>query len=280
MKNTNIETRFDDSFYTEMTSLLRRLRPIAVVAVLLASLATNVVADMPLHKDLKSYQDGKLGKKPVQWFYSSPLISPLYQANKLDHDMMDPSPYMFLTGRYGELFGPSIVNSKDMSLVWADQSYNFAQAAQVYQFQGQPVLGVFAGKAVQIYDQHYEKIYTVVPQGKLKGVDPDSHECLLTNDDTVVMIVCPGKEMDLTPLGGPEKGPVANCHVQEVDPVTNKVMFEWGTLEYFNITDTIWPIEGKDVFDLGRGPFDFCHMNSVEKVSEPGFDETQNDEMV
>lgn len=259
-----------------MASCLRRLRPLAIVAALLVSLTTHVVADMPLHKDLKSYQDGKLGKKPVQWFYSSPLISPLYQANKMDHDMMDPSPYLFLTGRYGELFGPSIASAKDMSLIWADQNYNFAQAAQPYMFRGERVLAVFAGKAIQIYNQHYEKIYSVVPQGKLEGVDPDSHECLLTNDDTVVMIVCPGKEVDLTPLGGPEKGPVANCHVQEVDPVTNEVKFEWATLEYFNITDTIWPIQGKDVFDLGRGPFDFCHMNSVEKVGGLELDERQD----
>lgn len=236
------------------------------IYILLASLLSSVVADAPFSKNLKSYQDGKLGKKPTQSFHSSPVKAPIYQVNKLKVDGLDPSPYLFLTGSYGGKFGPSIVSAKDLSLIWADQSYDFAQAAQNYMFKGEPVVGVWAGQAIQIYNQYYEKLYSVEPQGALKGVVPDSHESYITADNTVVMIVCPIKEVDLSVIGGPKRANVSDCHAQEVDPVTNEVLFDFATLDFFTVEDTHWPIMGKGVFDLGTTAFDFCHMNSIEKV--------------
>lgn len=252
-----------------MTTFPQHVRRFTFFAALLASLASPVIADVPLYKDLKSYQDGKLGQKPTQSFHSSPIKAPIYQVNTLDVDSIDQSPYLFLTGRYGEKFGPSIVSAKDMSLVWADQTYDFAQAAQPYIFKGQLVLGVWAGQAIQVYNQYYEKLYSVAPQGDCKGVLPDSHESFITADDTVVLIVCPPKEVDLTVIGGQGRGNVADCHVQEIDPVTNELLFDFATLDYFTLEDTHWPLVGKGVFDLGTQAFDFCHMNSVEKVFCP-----------
>lgn len=78
-------------------------------------------ADAPYHLDLDSYQDGAMGKKPFQNFHSSPIRAPIYQINYFNPERIDPSsPYLFLAGSYLR-WGPSIVSSKDLSLVWADQ---------------------------------------------------------------------------------------------------------------------------------------------------------------
>lgn len=107
------------------------------------------------------------------------------------------------------------------------------------------------------------------PQGDLASRGGDSHEAHLTADDTVVLIVCPETNVNLTSFGGLESEPVLNCHVQEVEPVENKVLFQFATLDFFDVSDTYWVYKGTGVYDLGTGAFDFCHMNSVEKVRIP-----------
>ena len=64
----------------------------------------------------------------------------------------------------------------------------------------------------------------------------------------------------MTGVGGPATGKkVGNCHVQEVDPETKEVLFQFATLDYFTVEDSVWDYHGEDNWD-------FCHMNSVQKV--------------
>lgn len=231
---------------------------LSLLAVLLPGPA---LADVPWYRDLVSYQNGDLGDIPKQTFKSAPdIAAPVYQVNKFDLEKVDTdNPYMFTTGRYTD-WGFSIVSSKDLSLVYADQRYgDLVQHGQTWEnFQGRRVLSVFADNAVRIFDQNYTELYVVTPQG-LPGAVADSHEAMITEDDTVLMAVWHPIPMDLRPVGGPQDGQAANCLVQEVDPTTNEVLFQFSTLDYFKLEDTYWT-ELEPVFD-------FCHMNSVEKVS-------------
>ncbi|KAI1302909.1 hypothetical protein F5Y03DRAFT_396128 [Xylaria venustula] len=143
---------------------------------------TAAYADSPYHTNLTSYQEGDLGKKPTQTFFSSPVKAPIYQVNKLDTDRIDDTRFIFLTGGYGG-YGPSIVSSKDLSLVYADHGYNFAQAARPGMLYGKPVLVVYAGDAVRIFNQHYELLYAVQPQGDLKG---ESYVLFTSNNITAL----------------------------------------------------------------------------------------------
>ncbi|KAH7131050.1 ASST-domain-containing protein [Dactylonectria macrodidyma] len=230
------------------------------------------MADVPLHTDYASYQNGSLGEKPIQSFHSAPLVkAPIYQVNKLEHVDSNESAYLFMTGSYGERFGPSIVSAKDLSLIWADEHYFFSQAAEGNWFKDQWVLSVFVDQGVRIFNQHYQPLYYVRPQGELAGRNGDSHEAHLTKDDTVVLIVCPEVNVDLTSLGGLKSDPILNCHIQEIEPVENKVLFQWATLDYFDISDSYWKYKGTGVYNLGTKAFDFCHMNSVEKTPNGDF---------
>ncbi|CAK7239633.1 MAG: hypothetical protein STHCBS139747_001064 [Sporothrix thermara] len=250
------------------TSTFLSLLSLLFIALFAAGPAT---ADVPLHTDLESYQAGELGVEPNQTFHSAPqVVASVYQINTFDAAKVDVSPqsaYMFMAGRMPGLgWGPSIVSSRDLSLVWADQRYNgMAQATNTYMFQGQRVLAVLVSDAVRIFSQSYEELYAVRPVGNFSRWHPDSHEAMLTDDDTVLLIVCPNWEVDLTPVGGPATGGlVANCLVQEIDPVTNALLFEWTTLDYFTVADSVASYHGEGVWD-------FAHMNSIQKTPDGNF---------
>ncbi|CAM1504161.1 Fc.00g017520.m01.CDS01 [Cosmosporella sp. VM-42] len=233
---------------------------------------SGVSADVPLHTNLSSYQESDVGKKPAQRFHSAPhLGAPIYQVNTFDHEKVDKAPYIFLTGNYsGAGVGPSIISSKDLSLVWADEQYGVSQAAQAYIFKGERVLAVYAGDHIKVYNQHYEQLYQIHSQGDPSRVSPDDHECYLTAENTVILQF--GRDVmpfDMTPIGGPEEGDGVRDRIfQEIDPVTNQVLFEFSTLQHFGLNDSIWPYKGEGVFDMGPFPHDFCHMNSIQKTPE------------
>lgn len=56
----------------------------------------------------------------------------------------------------------------------------------------------------------------------------------------------------MTAVGGPDNGIVANCLVQEIDPTTNELLFEWTTLDYFNVTDSVWDYHDEGVWGTLR----------------------------
>ncbi|KAI1744987.1 Arylsulfotransferase-domain-containing protein [Xylaria scruposa] len=190
--------------------------------------SSHVYADVPHYTNLTSYQAGDLGEVPIQTFFSSPIKAPIYQVNKLDTAKID-SGFIFLTGGY-DAYGPSIVSSKDLSLVYADQEYNFAQAAYTTTFDGEQVLVVYAGDAVRIYNKHYELLHAVTPQGDLRGAVADSHEAHLTDDGTVALVVGRVEKADLSAIGKGEDY-LTNNLIQEVDPRTNEVLFQFDLLE-------------------------------------------------
>jgi hypothetical protein len=236
---------------------------LAVAASLFA--AQTVVADQPYFHDFKAWQDGDLGDRPQQTFHSAPGIrAPIYQVNKFDVEKVDmDDEFIFMCGNYGG-WGPMIISSKDLSLVWSKSVYGgLAQMARSWEdFQGQRVMTVYVDGAVRVFDQSYKELYAMRPKGNLEGVWPDSHEAMLTADDTFLMVVSRGETMDLTPVGGPEKGKFINCYAQEVDPKTNKVLWQFKTLDHFTIEDSFWYYNQSHA-----DSWDFCHMNSAEKVS-------------
>jgi hypothetical protein len=208
-----------------------------------------------------------LGEAPNQTFVSSPLRAPIFQVNKLNTSKVDDSRFIFITGGY-DSSGPSIISSKDLSLIWADLEAREAQAARTYTLYGQPVLGVFVSSAVQIYNQNYDLIYRVTPKGEFTDREIDSHEALITQDNTAVMILGKEVEADLTSIGRPGMEKVTNNWIQEVDPGSNELKFEFDMRDYFNVEDSFWPWDGNGPYHFDWA-HDLWHVNSVEKVKKP-----------
>lgn len=241
----------------------------AGVAVLASLMPAPVVADKPYHTDLQSYQKGDLGETPSQKFKSSNIEATVFQVNYWNPDKVDTdSPYIFMAGKYGKGWGPSIWRSDDLSLVWADQVYNgLAQTARTWDnWRGhQRVMTSYSDGRVRVYDQNYKQLYVFDGKGDLNGVVPDSHEAMLTADDTILMFLCPARDADLSKVGGPKEGKkIADCTIQEIEPDSGEVLFEWATSEYFAPEDSHSGYHDQDVWD-------FCHMNAVEKTEEGNY---------
>lgn len=236
----------------------------AGVAVL-AALFGRVTADKPHHIDLASYQDGDLSDTPTQGFHSSKIKASVFQVNYWDADKIDAdSPYMFTAGKFGK-WGPAIYSSKDLSLIWADQNYNgLAQTARTWEgWRGhRRVMSTYSDGRVRVYDESYNQLYVFDGRGDLEGVTPDSHEAMLTHDGNILMFLCPARTADLTKVGGPKDGKIGDCTIQEVEPDSGKVLFQWATSDYFKPEDSVWPYANQNVWD-------YCHMNAVEKVCSP-----------
>lgn len=234
----------------------------AVIAMAVPFLARTARADVPYYTDRESYQGAVFGQVPVQTFHSSDLQAPIYQINYWDAERIDMSaPYLFMSGNYGG-WGPSIVSSKDLSLVWGDEGGKIVtQATTTGRLNGEQVLITCRDWHIQIFDQAYNRIHTIEPRGDLSGLRLDCHESSFTHDGTVVMIVCPAKRADLRGLGGIEDGRVLDCTVQEQDPITDEVLFEFSTLSYFGPEDSFADLTDAEYWD-------FAHMNSVEKVGQ------------
>ena len=236
---------------------------LAWVVPLLLGGARLAAADAPYQTNLTAYQAGLLGTQPNQTFHSSPVVAPILQINSFQPDKIDPdsAPYIFTAGSWGSVWGSTIFSSKDLSLVYEDYDWNeLAQATQAWMFHGRRVYAALEGSAMRIFNESYHELYTIVPQGDLKGVGIDTHEAVITQDNTVMIIVCPAKTVDLSSQGGSKDQVVFNCMFQEIDPKTNKVLFQWAVLDYFNPYDSF-------IAPPSDGDWDFSHQNSVEKVS-------------
>lgn len=227
----------------------------------------GVVADVPHSTDLEAYQKGV--EQPMQSFHSAPHIkAPIWQINKFDYDKTDQSGrFFFCSGNY-TAYGGSIFSTKDLSLVYSgEESNSVARILSPQIFKGIPVLTMWATGGISIWSQQYKLLYHIQAQGPAEEVLPNSHEAYFTDNDTIVMIHDRHVSADLSSMGGDKKGRIVQNWIQEIDPVTNEVLFEWKMTDHFNVSDTIWPLRYFGVWDLNtKKAFDYSHMNSVQKV--------------
>ncbi len=91
------------------------------------------------------------------------------------------------------------------------------------------------------------------------GYLADLHELLITGEDTALITIYGLVPYDLSSVGGPEDGVVAEGIVQEVDIETGEVLFEWHSLEHVGIEESYFP-PPEDPAE----PFDYFHINSID----------------
>lgn len=244
------------------------LLPISVCVVLLAGAA---LSDMPYSTNAADYNAGVLGRAPNQTFRSSSVRAPVFQVNRLDHDALDPAPYLFIDWLYNHTFTPMILRSDDLSLVYAGQSANHvrnvrAQAIDNKQYltfwEGTPGIGVAGGHAL-VLDETYRPKYNITAVGLPGSVITDLHELELTDEGTVIVSIFQGIPYNLTFRGGDANGVLLDSLFQEIDPETDEAIFTWRASEYWRPEDSIKAMPIDELIDA----FDFYHINSIAKVS-------------
>ena len=158
--------------------------------------------------------------------------------------------------------GPMIVDEQG-ELVWFQQS----EGSTVFDFKpqtykGEPVLTWWEGRFALgwgygeyiVTDDSYKELLRISAGNGYRG---DFHDMILTPRDTALVKIYDRVEMDLRPVGGPRDGVVIDNVIQEIEPETGRVLYEWHSLDHV-------PLEESRVKPEGNRTYDPTHTNSIE----------------
>ncbi len=171
-------------------------------------------------------------------------------------------------------YGPMILDQHG-GLIWFDPLAPGARAGdlRVQSYRGQPVLTWWQDPLVAggsrsaggvIADSSYRQI-AVVRAGN--GYQADLHEFQLTPDNTAVVTVYDAIRCELSAIGGPRGGAVADTLFQEIDLATGLVRREWHFLDHVPMSSSYYSGTGATL----DAPYDPFHINSVEVARDGSF---------
>ncbi len=164
-------------------------------------------------------------------------------------------------------YGPMILNPHGQ-LIWfkaLSPAGTRAGNLRVQSYEGKPVLTWWQDPLITkgsrtagdvIANSAYQTI-AVVRAGN--GYQPDLHEFQITPQDTALITVYDAIDCNLSAVGGPREGAVADTLMQEIDLRTGLVMYEWHSLDHVPLANSY-----SSPVTTNRGdPFDDFHINSV-----------------
>jgi hypothetical protein len=165
-------------------------------------------------------------------------------------------------------YGPMILDEHGGLIYFKPLSPAGARAAdfRVQEYEGKPVLTwwqdplVGAGSATAgdvIANSAYQEIAQVRAGN---GYQPDLHEFQITPQGTALITVYDAIDCNLSAVGGPADGAVADTLLQEIDLKTGLVMYEWHSLDHVPLQDSY-----SSAAPTSRAePFDYFHINSID----------------
>jgi hypothetical protein len=203
---------------------------------------------------------------PPRTFVSSPLT--VQKMTTVQTGETAPG-FIFMEPQAKTFNGQIVANNGEP--VWIGPNGVNMTDLKVQIFEGKPVLTFWSGKSLtghgngigNILDSSYNLI-TQVQTGP--GMQADLHEFHLTPQGTAFMTAYPTVAADLSSVGGPANGFILNCHVQEVDVRSGKVLFDWSTIDHVAVAETFASVanpadgSGKTVATA----FDAFHLNAID----------------
>jgi hypothetical protein len=165
-------------------------------------------------------------------------------------------------------YGPMILDEHG-GLIWfkaLGPPGTRAANLRVQQYEGKPVLTWWQDPLVTgsshtagevIANSAYQTI-AVVRAGN--GYQPDLHEFQITPQGAGLITVYDAIDCDLSSVGGPRDGAVADTLVQEIDLRTGLVMYEWHSLDHVPLANSY----SSAAPTTRAEPFDYFHINSID----------------
>lgn len=268
------------------TSSIRYLRAAVICLLITLSLLATlylvhqlvlpVIAFLIPSLDPTFFDIGVFGAFPLEQYNSFHLGGP--RARQLRWHPSCEAGLVLLTpnGPSVPRSGPMILDSNG-KLVWMSDDFGAAANLKVQSYKGQDFLTLWSGEKAAtsgkgvyfLLDQSYQVVKMVTAVGD--GLHGDLHEFKITNNDTALLTVYDTSNANLTRMGmgRGEHGWVVNNMFQEVDIETGELLFQWSALDHFEPADTYMtnPFGGY----RESIPFDFYHLNSVDKDSKGNY---------
>jgi hypothetical protein len=164
-------------------------------------------------------------------------------------------------------YGPMILDEHG-GLIWFQPIPAGARAAdlRVQQYEGKPVLTWWQDPLVAngsrqaglVIDSSSYKNLAIVRAGN--GYQPDLHEFTITPQGVGLITVYSAIACDVSAVGGPRNGAVADTLLQEIDLKTGLVMYEWHSLDHVPLA---YSYASAAPTSLAQ-PFDYFHINSID----------------
>jgi hypothetical protein len=132
----------------------------------------------------------------------------------------------------------------------------------VQQYRGRPVITYWEGRFAAgwgygdyvVLDESYREILRIAATS---GYRADIHDMQITPEDTILVMAYNRVRLDLRGVGGRRNGEVLDNVIQEIDPTTGRLLFEWHSLGSIGLR------ESRDRPEAGD-PFDYFHINSID----------------
>jgi len=232
----------------------RLLRPIAAFALLTACAACSGGAA----RVAVATPSG-----PSQHFRSRPDLRPP-RVKVLTPAHGTAPGYLFIAPKRGvEQAGPLILDDKGQVVWFHPVDTDGVTDFRVQRYKGRRVLTWWRGETARnvgnsryvIADSSYRVITTVTAANGLTG---DIHEFMITPRNTALFTVYRRAPYDLSKLGGPMFGRVAEGIIQEVDIATGRLLFEWHSLGHVAPRESYEPVPTRAL------TYDYFHVNAVD----------------
>ncbi|KAH8700889.1 ASST-domain-containing protein [Talaromyces proteolyticus] len=228
------------------------------------------LADVEPYYASEDYEQGSFGEWPQQSYKSSSVIGPVLNYHRSEKCNGD-GKYIMITPRGNSVptWGPMILDGHG-NLVWTKR-YGPTFGLNVQKYRGENYLTFWVGDDqaghgsgnYYMLDSAYQEAYKISAGN---GRAADLHDFIITSEGTAVLTlydVLPN--IDLSSVGGPERGYLLDCGFQEIDIETGQVIFEWWASTYFSYDEAYRGVEGQGQEE--KTAWDFFHINSVDKDS-------------
>jgi Arylsulfotransferase (ASST) len=168
-------------------------------------------------------------------------------------------------------YGPMILDEHG-GLIWFDPLPAGTRAAdfQVQQYEGNPVLTWWQdplaangsdATGLVIANSSYQVI-AIARAGN--GYQADLHEFQITPEGAALITVYDAIDCDLSSVGGPANGAIADTLLQEIDLKTGLVMYEWHSLDHVPLQSSYASAKPTTRSD----PYDYFHINSIDPMQD------------
>jgi Arylsulfotransferase (ASST) len=231
----------------------RLLRPVVALGVLACTACTGATVHDPVAAPAS----------PTQHFHSRPDLRPPH-VQVLTPARGTAPGYLFIAPkREVEQAGPLILDDAGQVVWFHPLDTDGVTDFRVQRYQGRPVLTWWRGESARnvgnsryvIVDDSYRVIANVSAANGLTG---DIHEFLITPRNTALLTVYRRVPYDLSRLGGPMFGRVAEGIVQEVDIATGRLLFEWHSLDHVAVDESYEPVPDRGL------TYDYFHINAID----------------